>query len=781
MGDSFVSQPEFFEVDVGESLVSRTETLSSFRELGPPDLCHVIKTTGKTGTREIGSYHYVSGVDASSSAALAAYINSLTYELDQNPAWFSNKTPYRLKSGAYCCFNAFSRVDVRVEVRIPGSVDAYVVDLRGERHETTPEIWQEVYLSALLRSILYADDVNYRLAGYRKLDPIASPDAEHRFLRAAENLFFKGWQLGSDPEIQVATVVSNHLTKGVLKYFGEASRYEQAANLFEKLYAREPEVAALVAQAYLGMNEELKAVQIMHSAIKVTPHSYAVLHVQVDFLRAKGKSDWALKLAKQAVNCAPSEFVTWAKLTECYIEVGDWESALFTLNSCPMFTYNERDLHRMPAPQRSHLPVKGFVAESGLLDEESAKDNEADVALLRLPAPALRGTFAQAYALLARLVSKIGWDELLRCRSAVFVMEEEYRAQKSTGRPGDASPSHQGNSLPDNGESNPNASTTAIAPSQDDEESAAASETAQQSEPSQLGLSTQASGSSQSIPTIKISTDSDHERERATVKEYMDSKLVDAGDEGAPDEATTSAGPAPIVEITPPPLEKPAQAGTHARTDSLTAGTAAAADAADAIATKSVRTAAADGHGEGADGASSGTFSFTNKRLCERWLDNLFMVLYEDLRVYTIWRAELAHYRGQSLPYRKTGTEWEILGELALRLHHKEEAKDAFQRCIDAKFSAKAYLRLLEFYTEGRDVQKSLWTSLRLTTYHHRWYTEGSYPGAVASNLFKLIKTDGLAKVSYTLVSMSPPPPILKLLQNYFAYAQTFKVPGFDW
>lgn len=31
------------------------------------------------------------------------------------------------------CFNAFSRVDVRVEVRIPGGVDAYVVDVRGER------------------------------------------------------------------------------------------------------------------------------------------------------------------------------------------------------------------------------------------------------------------------------------------------------------------------------------------------------------------------------------------------------------------------------------------------------------------------------------------------------------------------------------------------------------------------------------------------------------------------------------------------------------------------
>jgi Chs5-Arf1p-binding protein BUD7/BCH1 len=34
----------------------------------------------------------------------------------------------------------------------------------------------------------------------------------------------------------------------------------------------------------------------------------------------------ALKLAKQAVNCAPSEFATWAKLTEVYIELGEFES-----------------------------------------------------------------------------------------------------------------------------------------------------------------------------------------------------------------------------------------------------------------------------------------------------------------------------------------------------------------------------------------------------------------------------------------------------------------------
>lgn len=84
-------------------------------------------------------------------------------------------------------------------------------------------------------------------------------------------------------------------------------------------------MAALVAQAYLGMHEETKAVQIMHHAIRETPHSYSLLHVQCDFLRGKGKTEWAARLANESVNCAPTEFSTWAKLTECYIELEKWE------------------------------------------------------------------------------------------------------------------------------------------------------------------------------------------------------------------------------------------------------------------------------------------------------------------------------------------------------------------------------------------------------------------------------------------------------------------------
>lgn len=58
----------------------------------------------------------------------------------------------------------------------------------------------------------------------------------------------------------------------------------------------------------------------MSAAIKHTPHSYTLLHVQSDFLRAKGKAAW------EAVNYTPREFVMWEKLTELYIDGKDYES-----------------------------------------------------------------------------------------------------------------------------------------------------------------------------------------------------------------------------------------------------------------------------------------------------------------------------------------------------------------------------------------------------------------------------------------------------------------------
>ncbi|KAF8318707.1 chaps-domain-containing protein [Clavulina sp. PMI_390] len=800
MADVLRDIPEFFEVDKDEALLARTETLSSFRELGPPDLCHIVKKNTKNQVPDISSYHYVSGVDASSSASLAAYINSLTYAVEEQPTWFSKAAVYKVRGGTYCCFNAFSRVDVRVDVKIPGGVRAYVVDPRGERHDDpSPEIWQETYLSALLRSILYADDPNYSLQGYRKLAPIVNTDDELRFLQAAELLFSKGWQLGSEPEIQVASIVSNHLTSGIMKYFGDSYRMEKAANLFERVSQREPDVASLLAQSYVGMNNEVKAVQIMAAAIRENPQSYTLLHAQCDLLKTKGKMEWALQLAKQAVNCAPSEFTTWAKLTELYTELGRFDSALLTLNSCPMFTYNERDLHRMPTPAKTHLPIKQFITDSRILDDYAPQDLEADPALLRLPAPALRGTFSRAYSLLTALVSHIGWDELLKTRSEVFVMEEEYRMQKAQAETGPKSAElvndaadggmvihedgtvEQRGSMP-NGAGNgapmmadENASTRALVGERLSSSMDASASVDESVSPAA------ATPASQAVPDPDAETETEVEQstlDSATVGDEFDDAATDTEDQ---DLDAFNKEPKPTLSVS-------TAANGNGHPPSMGDDASNLGSAVERPSLAAVKEEDGEEAADGATGAGAGEgvaahaqdYSFTNKRLCERWLDNLFMVLYEDLRIWTIFRAEIAHFKTQHVSYRKTGPEWEILADLGLRLHHKEEAKEAFQKCLDQKFSARAWMKLLEMYAEEGDLSRSLNAVIRLSAHQQRWYNESAYPTAIAKHLFKLTQTHGFAKIRNTISSMGMPQPITNVVLGYLDYGTTFKVEGYD-
>ena len=108
------------------------------------------------------------------------------------------------------------------------------------------------------------------------------------------------------------------------------------------------------------------------------------------------------------------------------------------------------------------------------------------------------------------------------------------------------------------------------------------------------------------------------------------------------------------------------------------------------------------------------------------------MVLYEDLRVYTIWRTEMAQYRQQQLQYKKSAEEWEILGELAERLHHFDEAVEAYQACLGIRFSAKAMRGVLKMYEKVGDVRLILGALIRLVTWQYRWYSE------VTSVLFRL-------------------------------------------
>lgn len=244
--------------------------------------------------------------------------------------------------------------------------------------------------------------------------------------------------------------MSNHLTTGLINYIHTTGRYASGINLFEKLRSRDPEISSLLARVFIFADEEVQAVKLLYEAIQELPMDYSLLDCQATFCQSKGRLDWALECAKRGVIAAPSEFGTWAKLAEIYVGLEQWDLALLTLNSCPMFTYQDKDAPRMPEPLRVLLPV---LPESNLdeIDESHhAFDGEqVHPTLRKLHAAGYKGTFLKAYSLLTEITAKIGWDQLLRIRSQVFVMEEEYRSEKQTVGTQQSEPSR-------------NASTTAL-------------------------------------------------------------------------------------------------------------------------------------------------------------------------------------------------------------------------------------------------------------------------------------------------------------------------------
>ncbi|KAE8164728.1 Chs5p-Arf1p-binding proteins-domain-containing protein [Aspergillus tamarii] len=670
--------PELYEEeDLFAAVDARTESLQNLRELGPPDLVYLVKQPKTNSTRQTGVYHHVTGIDASSSASLAAYVNTLTFSpLDKT---------HKVVSGIYCCYNAFSHLDMRVEVKIPGSLESYCIDERGDKRVATEALWLETFLCGVLRAYTYADDGSgdsiRKIVGVRRFNPVTNTEMEHKFMDAAERLFFLGRQLSSDPETQVPNTVSNHLTSGLLKYIRTTGRYTSGINLLEKLRIRDVEISSLLARVLIMADEEVQAVRLMYDSLQDVPMDYALLDCQAAFCQSKGEGEMALECAKRAVTAAPSEFSTWARLAEVYVNLEQWDLALLTLNSCPMFTYQDKDTPRMPQPSRIMLPI---LAESMLDEIDEGQPKQGDPhdyvhpSLRRLHAAAYQGTFLKAYNILTKIAAAIGWDQLLKIRSEVFVMEEEYRVER------------------------------------------------------------QHSTSKSIRRSSSIATNGNEEHQNGTNAEEEDENP----------EATSSGNK---EEQAGDSIEKPEQT----------------------MASEVVKSGK-----EEPDPSHSSYAQFRNKRLCERWLDNLFMVLYEDLRIYTIWRTEMAQYRQQAIEYKKSATEWEILGELAERLHHFEEAIEAYEHCMAIRFSPKAMRGILKLYESKHDTRGMLGALIRLIAWQYRWYSE--FSPELLYLIRKLIEDEGAVKVRSIVQATNLPQPVLDLTHQYCQLCATFRSSGSD-
>lgn len=183
------------------------------------------------------------------------------------------------------------------------------------------------------------------------------------------------------------------------------------------------------------------------------------------------------------------------------------------------------------------------------------------------------------------------------------------------------------------------------------------------------------------------------------------------------------------------------------------------------------------------------------------------MVLYEDLRVYTIWRTQMAQYRAQSMQYKKSAEEWEILGSLAERLQHHDEAVEAYRSCLAARFSPKALAGILRIgvtaherqlrqreppqqgggggtaagaaaATTATTTRDTVASVIRLVTWQYRWYSE--FSPELLHTIRALIEEEGAVKVRSIVQATSLPQAVLDLTHHYAALCATFRSSGTD-
>jgi hypothetical protein len=455
-------------------------------------------------------------------------------------------------------------------------------------------------------------------------------------------------------------------------------------------------------------NEEVQAVRVLHEAVKQSPMDYVMLDTQAEFLMQKALNpkipELKVERLKMALGCAdrstiaaPSEFGTWARLAEVYVVMEDWENALTILNSCPMFTYQDKDAPIMPEPRDIHLPTLPETRLDEIDSEPESKYGEqVHPSLIGLRAAQYKGTFKQAYSILTEMTAKIGWDQLLRIRSNVFVMEEEYRGEKQQ----DQEPTKR------------NASTDVLRGTPD----SATNGTDEEAEAHGSVAGTAANGDSSAADT-----DKSVEKPENTI----DKEEVKSGDDD--------------VSFEPYPFK---------------------------YVTNTLQNEAAEEQ----------LSRFNNKRLCERWLDSLFMVLYEDLRIYTIWRTEMAQYRAQSMQYKKSAEEWEILGSLAERLHHPEEAAEAYRACLNIRFSPKALKGIVGEFEKEKNTRETIAAVIRLVTWQYRWYSE--FSPELLLTIRTLIEDEGAVKIRSIIQATSLPQAVLDLTHHYAALCAAFRSSG---
>ena len=89
--------------------------------------------------------------------------------------------------------------------------------------------------------------------------------------------------------------------------------------------------------------------------------------------------------------------------------------------------------------------------------------------------------------------------------------------------------------------------------------------------------------------------------------------------------------------------------------------------------------------------------------------------------MYTVFKAEYQQSIAERKPYNRTPLEWELLGDLCMRLGYADDAKDCYQLFVDARFTFRVWVKLLNIYLDEGKAQLVLNACEKLVCVLDRW------------------------------------------------------------
>lgn len=418
-------------------LESRTRNLGRFAELGPPDIVYIRKrfTPVVGGTKTFGYYHFVRGVSVDSAASVAAYLVDLVTNGLDAQTWVSSGS-YEIAGATFRAYNACSKVDVVVDLKLPGGVSAHGVGLEGKDIELTESIWYETAVCSALR--------HAGACGESPLYPclrVMRPDIDtfEKTLCTSAMECVPSWAgVGrADRGERPATPGTSKIAYAINDYFMAFCRYDKSVEFFssDAVSTACPEMLVHVATSYRLQEDYIKASDCIDEALRRNPNSAMAWMSRSRVAKAEGNLGDALEAASKACECESAGIGEFINLAEICTMMYKYQDAFIALNSANIpqldLDYYLRDL--VPNRGNKTAPASGHAKGSDAVNvlahrakkERNAFNSKCDEALNELPGKVMTPAEHDCYEILVKILIDVGWDKLLKYRGTAFVMETD--------------------------------------------------------------------------------------------------------------------------------------------------------------------------------------------------------------------------------------------------------------------------------------------------------------------------------------------------------------------